>query len=834
LTPTDEIALQGLIDTMMAKGETAEALSTLEGLADTKTGSLANNMLKARMLISLFQYTRALDWFDRLLQDRPQDAQEIIRQRDNLLAALPQAEQDEAIRQLKEQVAQGNPADLGPKYNYILCLVLFRRYGEAVAQKTALNLDYHSASPDKAYWYAWALFKSDNPAEAQARFDALIQDHPLFMAPKIGRIYTLTAQARYDVATREIEALRREDPDHLELLFAHAYLFESLKHYWDAIKVYDRMLELYPGMKAAVRLKLRAFSEMGASTIAADQASREMPQDLSLQHSVRNDQGIDRMNWDEGDKAVALLASLLEVSQARRHTFDYIAALNKAGDVRQVIDEYETLEVSGMVIPAWVHEIAAGAYIAEGRPQRALELYDMVLAESPRSSEARLGKFYALQELRRWKAAEGLLASISGDNAAGDDFKNQRFGNQAIFELDMMKGWLLVYQDRLKEADAYFAGMREHVPANLDVRNAQAHVYSWRGWPRRALEEFNIIKTLGPDYVPAFSGRLATMNTLNAKQEAREQLALHLSQHPDNRHLKKLRRAFEIEQMHYLRTEVTAQWDNDDSSELSLRQMLSTPLSLSSRLYSYFLWQPSRQDDEYADFRRVGVGMVHRFNADWQMDGAVSVGIDGEESGVAASALYTPTDNWSLSAYADTFSIELPRRARLADTKAVATGITATWRQSEWREASAGFNHMDFSDGNLRNEMLLGYEQDLWIKHDWKMRLFLDLYGGWNSKGDTTDYFNPERQWSLSTTHMTQQTVKNNDRHSFLHRLYLTLGNSRQKGYAGQWVGSIRYEQEHEFGDRHFLMLGIGGGRNVYDGEGIDHILIELIYQWRF
>ena len=226
--------------------------------------------------------------------------------------------------------------------------------------------------------------------------------------------------------------------------------------------------------------------------------------------------------------------------------------------------------------------------------------------------------------------------------------------------------------------------------------------------------------------------------------------------------------------------------------------------------------------------------MEHRFNADWQVDGALSASLEGKEPGVAGSALFTPDDYWSLRAYGDSFTTDIPRRARLADTKAAVVGLEGRWRQSEWREAGARFSHTNFSDGNLRNESFLGYEQNIWVKYDWQMRLFLDLYAGWNSKGDTTDYYNPEQQWTLSATHMTQQTIASSDRRAFVHRLYITLGSNQQKGYGGDWVGSLRYEQEHEFGDRHYLMFGVGGGRSVYDGESVNNLHVELIYQWRF
>jgi biofilm PGA synthesis protein PgaA len=114
------------------------------------------------------------------------------------------------------------------------------------------------------------------------------------------------------------------------------------------------------------------------------------------------------------------------------------------------------------------------------------------------------------------------------------------------------------------------------------------------------------------------------------------------------------------------------------------------------------------------------------------------------------------------------------------------------------------------------------------------MRVYLDLYTTWNSKGDQTDYFNPERAWALSLTHMTEQTVWHMYQRSFVHRLYVSAGTYHQEGYGNDLIGSLRYEQAHAFTDRHALQAGIGFGRSVYDGELVSDMRLDVVYQWRF
>jgi hypothetical protein len=47
-------------------------------------------------------------------------------------------------------------------------------------------------------------------------------------------------------------------------------------------------------------------------------------------------------------------------------------------------------------------------------------------------------------------------------------------------------------------------------------------------------------------------------------------------------------------------------------------------------------------------------------------------------------------------------------------------------------------------------------------------------------------------------------------------------------------VGALRYEQVHAFSDRHFLQVGAGFGRSVYDGESVGDLRFDMEFRWRF
>jgi biofilm PGA synthesis protein PgaA len=69
---------------------------------------------------------------------------------------------------------------------------------------------------------------------------------------------------------------------------------------------------------------------------------------------------------------------------------------------------------------------------------------------------------------------------------------------------------------------------------------------------------------------------------------------------------------------------------------------------------------------------------------------------------------------------------------------------------------------------------------------------------------------------------------------SFVHRLFLTLGNYRQQDFGSGEVAAIRYEQEWSLDNRLGLRYGAQRGFHPYDGVREYANFYNLSLNWRF
>jgi biofilm PGA synthesis protein PgaA len=618
--------------------------------------------------------------------------------------------------------------------------------------------------------------------------------------------------------------------------YARARLLQEQGLFWDAALIYARLVQFNPQDQHAAQLYVQMLSELGATSPARGKAEDLLPTDERLRDTLARDAAADRIRWGEYHEAVQRLSALEE--KGARYAGDYVVALFKAGRSQEALAVYRRLEASGESPSLETRLAAAGALLDQKQPEEALALYDDVLAADPTLWEARVGKLYALQTLRRWKEADAWLDYLYAHTPDTMVVQGRSVLHPEKFQLRAAHAWYLAHQHRTRDAESAFHSLAIDAPADLEIRNGLAHMSLWRGWPRLSMQEFDILETLAPDYTPAMTGRAMTLNSLAQKEQAREIVADLLEREPHNVYAQQTHRALQVEQMREWRTGVYAHREDSESSDLRLRTELSTPLGLNTRLFSYVLWRRTHYDDSpdsTSTFRRAGIGLDHIVNADWRLRPVVSINYDdGRDPGAALRVDYTPTDHWAFGVFGDSFADGIDGRAHAAGIEAHAYGGDAVWRQSEWRQAGVWYTRTVFSDDNDRDELVAGYEQNLFVKHDWRMRAFLNLYATWNSMGDQTVYFNPKRATNTSLTHMTEQTVWHMYPRYFLHRLYLTAGVYDQHGFGSEPVGDLRYEQVHAFSDRHFLQVGAGFGRSVYDGESVRDLRFDMEFRWRF
>jgi biofilm PGA synthesis protein PgaA len=830
-TPLDQEAQKGLVLSLMRDGDLERAIETVDGFLMQAPDSLSLSVIKAEILAKQGRYLEALKLYHLLTSRKDVEAEQIHKLRDDLIASLSADDQKTILNDLRTAAQEG---DEKASLDYILVLTLTKNYKGAIQAFEKANLDLDRYPYHVLCWIAWAYFKTGEAKKAEAYYQNILSKNPDYLKANIGLTYCLSVQGQGEKAIRILEELLAADPNNLEIRFARAFANEKGRRFWSAIQEYDRILELSPGNPVARKLRLRAMSDMGATSYALEQASREFPSDVGIYHDIMGDMAVDRIRWGEPKEAINILFPLAERSETPRYKFDYIMALVKNNDMQEAVDVYERLGKEGISVPPWVLEEVAWGYLYLEQPYKALALCDEALRARPDSFDGRMVKFYTLQEIREWNMARQVLDELDREipEFIGKG-KNIR-PNWNKLDIALAKGWFLIHEDRLRAAERYFEDLHEKAPAHTGLRNGLAHVYLFRGWPRKALEEFKIIETLEPESFKAQTGKIMGLNELAFKEQAREEARTLLSTYPKDKEVQKLIRRLEVEEMRELFTDVVVSREDDGTQDARFETKFSQPLSLYTRLYTFLLWQQTRDDNLSSHFRRVGLGIDHILNSSLNLRQQFSVNYDnGGDFGSFSLVNFHPDDYWSLNLAYDSFTTDIPTRARVYDIEANRFDIGIIYRESEWRSYQLSLSRFKFSDGNERGQALLGYEQGLWVKNDWKMRLFLDLYTSRNSR-DGAPYFNPENDWSLSATHMTEHTVWRLYNRAFVHRLFLTLGNYKQSGFSNDVIGAIRYEQEYEFSDTHALLWGINLTRNVYDGEPVSGSSFHLSYRWSF
>ena len=604
------------------------------------------------------------------------------------------------------------------------------------------------------------------------------------------------------------------------------------------------MLTISPGNEVVNRLRVRAYPDMVASLHAGDEAGRLFPEDQKLRASILGDYALDTIAWEAPKEAVAIYDELNASPETVDNRFlkDELFALGQAEQHARAVERYETLrdDQPELELPYWVKSSVAGSYLAIEKPDEALALYDEALEAAPDSTIALRGKLDTLVELREWSDAADLRDKFDEMTPDYVQRGNNRVYSPDQLSLDISRGWGLMYENRYRDAEKYWQDLYEKAPANLEVRNARAYLHSWRGWPRQAAEDFAILASMNPEHKDSKTGRIAVKNAIGDKKEAREEAEALLKEQPDDKRTQMLIRELQIEDMNHNRLEGRYVAEDDGSRDWWIHDEISTPLSLYTRLHAMYLirrtWNEDL-DDKPLYLRRAGLGLSHIFNEDWSAKQMFSVSTDdGEDFGSATELSWTPDDHWRVGGLYDTFFTDIAHQARRRGVTAKKAELSTGYRESEWRDYHVGVSRQFFSDDNDRDEISLGYEQDLFTRNDWRMRVYADLYGSRNSEWDNPeiDYFNPKHIWTAALTLMTEQTVYDAYQDYFAHRLYLTLGLQKQYAYDERMIRAIKYEHEYTLSHQQHLVWNVELRQTYYDDDRVDSFGANLIWNMRF
>jgi biofilm PGA synthesis protein PgaA len=582
------------------------------------------------------------------------------------------------------------------------------------------------------------------------------------------------------------------------------------------------------------------ISDMGAVDAALQFSESCKPiMHAATLYRLESNMAAHRIAWREPELAVAILDKLIaeepEPMSRVRARCDRILALFPLHRMQEVIDAYEELLENEIEPPFWIIDAAAAANLNLMHPHRAEELYRQVLEIAPNRFDTRFGLYSALVDLGRFREASKVREKLMAETPEWLMDRGVLRYNWRKQSVMLAEGWLEAYQDRQSQAEAFFKEAREIAPASKGVRTGLGQVEAWRGRPRAAVEELNIVITRGghtdpnlPAHVSEYelaakNGVTAALNSANYQAEARKYSERIVARNDYNLHSRKINRALESEDRFSIFFDAVFLHEMPGIDEYYYLLELTQPIThWLSAYYSYF--NRETQSDQTIVQRRHAVGVDIDLRPSLTLRQEVSTDQHNpEEDGYLSRLTWSLGDKWQFSGSHNTFSLDVPFRARADGQEGESSSLSARFRQSERfsMRAAALLNELD--DGNDNTTYLLSAEQRLLSRGYWQSKLILEYAESENSRSDV-DYFSPPHASSTYLSHVLQHTVFRRYDDAFVHRLHVGLGYYDQAFYDPEPIWHVRYEHDYLINDRFSLLWGLNFKTRSYDGDETDVI----------
>jgi len=631
-----------------------------------------------------------------------------------------------------------------------------------------------------------------------------------------------------------------------------------------ALTIINYVLEMAPKRSSALQQRIVIANELGAAHLAEKMAQQHPELILEQQqHKTTGDRLATRINWgklspndkqlpfQETDLAIAQLQQRITTLSAHstidnpallRSQYDLIEALHDRNYMKQLIQIYESLANSKntTLIPAYVRKSVADAYHQQRLLEQAAKLYKQLLIELPNDFNLQMSAFYLDIDLENYDSAQERINKLTIEQAPWVKVKGSKGWRENTDKLraDSAATFLDAYSNRLETAQQKFTQMLDTAPHNSDLISSLGTIYSYRGWPRRAIEQYRLAQTVEPEHFDAQLGQFNALLDLANNSEAYQHLQKLENDYPDNLRIKKAKEQWLRNQRYELRIE-TARSFSSGSQEggddlLIETQFYGKPLSYSYRPFIHSYFYSAAFPEGSAIYHRLGAGIEYRKDTL-----AVSTEISrnnsiSKDNGLLINVDWLPDDYWRFNVSFDSNDFNVPLRGRLAEgIVGESTNIGVAYRFSESQELSAGLQQQDFSDNNKRTSNTLRFFQRLIKSPHYILDSNLAYYSSENNRLGAP-YYNPISDQSIDLTFNNEWIIHRRFENSFKHRLEVAVGKYEQENFDNNQTMAAVYEQRWNYNYELELAYGISRFRRSYDGAIEYNTRYHLMLNWLF
>lgn len=653
---------------------------------------------------------------------------------------------------------------------------------------------------------------------------------------RLGMAMSLADGKRYDEAITTLTVLPEPQQNSVPVLKVRAYILKNQGKKVQRLAVYDALLDLEPASPEILREKALLLGEMMLPEYALELA-RQHPGILSQQEmgNLEGDQialsirsaartySTPGSELEKSEQALAMLDSHIasvppDTPLYRRLRTDRLVALVDAGHVAEAVAEYEALTAEGIDPANNIRFAAARAYLANGQAETSLLLLSDCLATEPDNLDYQEEYFYALLDTGQLDRAIAYADAIQARQASG------RGGSDQPGDLYMNARLRSIlarsYADQLELAQAELEAITREAPNNVDARQELASIYLWRGWPDKALAQYQQILTMYPEHLGARAGWSRTQLARQDYPAAAAAIRDLQKDYPESRPVTQLARTWQLHEKSQLVVEASTGDSTGDT--FGSRQYTLQGWWYTAPKYDWFRFY-AHTFDSFAEFpegddkrSRIAAGAEYR-RPGWDARGEISARRWGGDAGLHAELNWHISDLWTVGAGGQLNSYETPLRADLNGVSSDQLTFRARYNPNESLSLGSTLTLASFDDGNRRRGLSLYGRQRAVNKTWFKLDGTASAYFSSNTE-ELTSYYNPSSDRSLIVGADMRWIVFRGADRGLYHRVHPRFGNYYQESYGSNPIWSLEYEFGIRFNDSWSLSLGAQRGRHAYDG----------------
>lgn len=683
--------------------------------------------------------------------------------------------------------------------------------------------------------------------KSQKTYTVMVERFPQFLDAQIGLALVLIDQNEIKQAEKGLLPLYREHPDNIDVLKALAYLYESKKVPLQALSVYGQILVHKSTETATFKKKILTLNALGASHLAYSlitDPSIFLKEELAR---IRTDMAAHRVRWgnipvtneqnrfDETDQAISKINRNIEISQrdlGEHHPltlnsqFDLLIALRDRYRMKEVLGLDEELENKYIAIPDYAKHAVCDAFLYEKKPQQAVDCYTQIIRNGYTSISAKTTLFYAYLENEEYTKAQQWIEELAEQQTSfikGMGKKRVIKPNPKKLQTESVKSLGVAFGDYLEDAEKQFDWLNDHASYNIDLRKERANIYYWRGWPRKAQQEYEIGLNQSPEHLGLRLGQARNWLALKEYQKAEQAISSLYEIYPENKGVANQKRLWDIHNMREFRTRInhsdSSGNDVNGSRVLDIDSYLfSSPIDENYRAYLHQRYSQADFEEGDGQLNHLGIGVEYRA-PDLVLSGELHHNnYEDNRAGISVFGQYEFDDYLSSAVTLESVSSDTPLRALNQGIYAKSAAIATQYRWHESRAVGLNLSYLDFSDNNERTS-IGGFWKERWYnQYNYKFSTRVDLFSSNNTEEDTI-YFNPDSDFSGSIALENDWLTWRKYDNAFYQRLVLSTGFYDQQHFSNGNTWGLQYEHRWLAQKRLELLYGAKRAKNRYDGN---------------